>query len=355
MKYAAVVLRNIKNPCGSVDYEDACDALLSGGVFLEEVSLFSYEKDTELPLMLKRLLRDYNGVFVICDRVLEQSAKQALASLGASFEGVFGKAGKTLVAVLPAGKEGVEVVQQGMRIIDAHRNNSYLRVVLRAVSVPPEKLVAAIEKADAAAQGKLMLHRSEKRGSVRIEVIYDKDSPKMIADEVVRILATELKDYIYALEDVSIAERLVDTLKLHKLKVSTAESFTGGGVGRAIISVPGASRVFYEGLNTYDTKAKADRLGVSEYTLMSKGAVSEEVAYEMAAGLISQGHCDVAIATTGNAGPTAERDKPVGLCYIAIGTRERVRVFRFYLAGTREQITDTAINFALFLAFKEIT
>lgn len=354
MKYAAVVLRNIKNPFGSVDYEDACDALLSGGVFLEEVSLFSYEKDTELPLMLKRLLRDYNGVFVICDRALEQSAKHALASLGTVWEGVFGKAGKTLVAVLPAGKEGVKVVQDGMKIIDAHRNNSYLRVVLRAVSVPPEKLVSAIEKADAAAQGRLMLHRSEKRGSVRIEVIYDKDTPKMIADEVVRILASELKDYIYALEDVSIAERLVDTLKLHKLRVATAESFTGGGVGRAIVSVAGASRVFYEGLNTYESKAKAERLGVSEYTLMSRGAVSEEVAYEMAAGLIAQGHCDVSIATTGNAGPTAERGTPVGLCYIAIGTKERVRVFRFYLSGSREQITDTAINFALFLAYKEI-
>ena len=354
MKYAAVVLRNIKNPFGSVDYEDVADALLSGGVFLDEVSLFSYEKDTELPLMLTRLLRDYNGVFLICDRVLEGSAVNALKGFGAEMNGPFGMAGETLVAVLPAGSEGVAVVRDGMKTIDAHRNNSYLRVVMRAVSVPPEKLVSAFTKAEVAAQGKLMLHRSEKRGSVRIEIIYDRETPKMIADEVVRILATELKDYVYALDDVSIEERLVDTLKLHKLKIATAESFTGGGVGRAIVSVPGASRVFYEGLNTYDSKAKAERLGVSEYTLMSKGAVSEEVAYEMAAGLIAQGHCDVSVATTGNAGPTAEKDKPVGLCYIAVGTKERVRVFRFYLSGTREQITDTAINFALFLAYKEI-
>lgn len=354
MKYAAVVLRNIKNPFGSVDYEPVADALLSGGVFLDEVVLFSYENDRELPLMLTRLLRDYNGVFLICDRALCESAKGALLTFGASFEGYFGRAGETLVAVLPTGEEGVAVVRESMRLIDGHRNNSYLRVVLRAISVPRETLMAAISQAEEAAQGSLMIHTSEKYGCVRIEIIYDRATPKMIADEVVRIFASELKDSMYALEDVTIQQRLFDTLNLHRLKIATAESFTGGAVSGAIVSVPGASKVFYEGLNTYDSKAKAERLGVSEYTLMSKGAVSEEVAYEMAAGLLAQGHCDVAIATTGNAGPTAEKNKPVGLCYIAVGTKERVRVFRFQLAGDRERITKTAVNLALFLAYKEI-
>lgn len=354
MKYAAVVLRNIKNPFGSVDYEEVADALLAGGVFLEEVVLFSYENDTELPLMLKRLLRDYNGVFVVCDRALIPSAKSALESFGAAFEGSFGMAGETLVAALVAGEEGVSAVREGMKRIDAHRNNSYLRVVLCAISVPQETLVSALQQAEEAGQGKLTIHASEKFGCVRVEMIYDKDTPKMIADEVLRILASELKDCLYALEDVSIAERLLETLTLHRLKIAVAESFTGGAVSKAIVSVPGASKVFYEGLNTYDSKAKAERLGVSEYTLMSKGAVSEEVAYEMAAGLIAQGHCDVSIATTGNAGPTAEKDKPVGLCYLAVGTKERVRVFRFQLAGDRERVTRTAVNLALFLAYKEI-
>ena len=178
----------------------------------------------------------------------------------------------------------------------------------------------------------------------------------MTADEVVRILAEGLKEYVYAMEDVSLAERFVAALKLHKLHVSTAESFTAGGVGREIVRVPGASAVFYEGINAYDNKAKHERLGVSEFTLMDKGAVSVETAYEMAAGLLKQGHCDVAIATTGIAGPDADgTNKPVGLCYIAVGTREKVRVFRFRLSGDRETVTRTAINLALFLAYKEIS
>ena len=178
----------------------------------------------------------------------------------------------------------------------------------------------------------------------------------MTADEVVRILATDLKDYVYAMEDVTLAERLVEALKLHRMHVSTAESFTAGGVGRAIVRIPGASRVFFEGINAYDNKAKKERLHVNEYTLMSKGAVSDETAYEMAAGLLREGNCDLAIATTGIAGPEADgTNKPVGLCFLAVGTRERVRVFRFQLAGDRETVTRTAINYALFLAYKEIS
>ena len=154
----------------------------------------------------------------------------------------------------------------------------------------------------------------------------------------------------------SLAERFVAALKLHNLHVSTAESFTAGGVGREIVRVPGASAGFYEGITAYDNKAKHERLGVSEFTLMDKGAVSDETAYEMAAGLLKQGHCDVAIATTGIAGPDADgTNKPVGLCYIAVGTREKVRVFRFRLSGDRETVTRTAINLALFLAYKEIS
>ena len=154
---------------------------------------------------------------------------------------------------------------------------------------------------------------------------------------------------------MSVAERLFETLKLRRLRISTAESFTGGGVGRALVRIPGASSVFFEGLNTYDNKSKCERLGVSDFTIKNKGAVSDETAYEMAAGLIARGNCDVAVATTGVAGPTAAgTDKPVGLCFIAVGTKERVRVFRFRLAGDRETVTETAVNLALFLTYREL-
>ena len=144
-------------------------------------------------------------------------------------------------------------------------------------------------------------------------------------------------------------------LKLRGKKISVAESFTGGGIARRIVSVSGASEVYFEGLNTYDERSKIKRLGVSDFTLGSRGVVSDQVAYEMALGLLNTGDCDLSIATTGLAGPKSDKSGlPVGVCYIAIGTKERVTVYRYKLDGSRDEITEKAINYALFLACKRL-
>ena len=79
--------------------------------------------------------------------------------------------------------------------------------------------------------------------------------------------------------------------------------------------------------------------------------MSEKTAYEMALGLLNTNHTDIAIATTGLVGPKSDRSMlPVGLCFIAVGTKERILVYRYKFDGDRENITKTAINYALFLA-----
>ena len=107
MKYAAVVLRNKKNPVDAVEYAPVCDALLSGGVFLDEVVMLPYEEADALMAALSRLLIDCGGVFLICDKPLLRSAFGAFEAMGASFEGSFAHMKETgrLVAVFPAGEE----------------------------------------------------------------------------------------------------------------------------------------------------------------------------------------------------------------------------------------------------------
>ena len=137
--------------------------------------------------------------------------------------------------------------------------------------------------------------------------------------------------------------------------MSVAESFTGGGLAKRIVSVSGASEVYFEGLNTYNENAKIKRLGVSPYTLGTVGAVSEKTAYEMALGLLNTGDCDIAVATTGLAGPKSDKSMlPVGYCCIAVGTKERICVYQYKFDGDREEITQKAINYALFLAYKRL-
>ena len=142
--------------------------------------------------------------------------------------------------------------------------------------------------------------------------------------------------------------------------MSCAESFTGGGVGRRIVEIPGASEVYYEGLNTYSNESKKERLGVKESTLQTEGAVSAETAKQMANGLMWRGHCNIAVSTTGIAGPKSDNtSKPVGLCYIAVAVKDGLTfkgttAYKYNILGDRKTITETAINYALFLAYRSI-
>lgn len=150
---------------------------------------------------------------------------------------------------------------------------------------------------------------------------------------------------VYEFNGKSLENELVKLLKARNLKMSVAESFTGGGIARRITSVSGASEIYFEGLNTYNAQSKIKRLGVSKETLEKWGAVSKETAYEMACGLLNTGDCDVAIATTGLAGPNSDvSGKPVGFCYLAVGIKNEVTVYEYLFKGDRQEITEQAIN-----------
>ena len=233
-------------------------------------------------------------------------------------------------------------------------DKSYLRAYIKTVGAPNDKISDAIAKAkEVCADADFCV--SEAYGDCTVEIIYAPDMPKSALDGIMRAVLMVINDYVYALEDITLAERFVQLLKLRKMRISVAESFTGGGVGKKLVEVPGVSEVFFEGLNTYSNESKKMRLGVKETTLKQYGAVSKQTAAEMAEGLIMTGNCDVSISTTGIAGPNSDNtNKPVGLFYIGIATKENVQVYEYNLKGSRKSITETAINFALFLAYKSI-
>ena len=188
-----------------------------------------------------------------------------------------------------------------------------------------------------------------------IQIHCAETTSKMLLDDVVRFAVETLDASLYALGDATLEEQVVSLLKLRGKRLSVAESFTGGVLSRRIVSVSGASEVFFEGLNTYNELSKIKRLGVRPETLQTKGAVSEQTAYEMAVGLLNTGDCDMAIATTGLAGPNSDGSGlPVGLCFIAVGSRERIRVYQYNFSGSRKEITEKAINYALYLAYKQL-
>lgn len=217
-----------------------------------------------------------------------------------------------------------------------------------------EDLTAAVEEAALLSDGGFKWSVKEDCGDFTLSLLFEHYDKNNGAD-VIRFIVSKLKDSIYAENDVTLAGRLFDMLKLYKLRLSAAESFTGGRVISSVIENPGASQYVYEGIVAYSNESKESRLGVKYQDLKEFGAVSSRVAYEMAAGLLKDGNADIAIATTGIAGPSSDgTDKPVGLCYIAVGMKDGVHTYRFDLGGTRERITETAKNTALFLAIKKL-
>jgi nicotinamide-nucleotide amidase len=136
------------------------------------------------------------------------------------------------------------------------------------------------------------------------------------------------------------------------LWVACAESCTGGLVAAAITEIPGSSDPFERGFVTYSNLAKIEMLGVSESTLRAFGAVSRDVALEMAEGALARSKADVAVAVTGVAGPGGEsEDKPVGLVHFGCSARagETRHVERRFGALSRAEIRAAAVEQALAL------
>ena len=121
----------------------------------------------------------------------------------------------------------------------------------------------------------------------------------------------------------ALARSLLDLCRMRKLTIATAESCTGGLIAGALTDIPGSSDVVDRGFVTYSNEAKRAMLGVDASTLATFGAVSKETATQMAVGALERAGVDLAVATTGIAGPGgAVPGKPVGLVHLAAAARD---------------------------------
>jgi len=138
-------------------------------------------------------------------------------------------------------------------------------------------------------------------------------------------------------------EKLVRLLKNKNLKIAAAESCTGGAFMASIVKVPGASGVLPGGLVTYCDDAKVNQLGVNKEIIKIFGAVSREVAIEMAMEVRIKFGADVGVAVTGFAGPDGDR---VGEVHFAISVKnEAFHTMRRFVGISRSEVIDTSVTF----------
>ncbi len=141
-----------------------------------------------------------------------------------------------------------------------------------------------------------------------------------------------------------------------KETVSVAESCTGGLLGVALTELSGSSAYFLGGVQAYSNTIKSGVLGVASESISSFGAVSEEVALEMALGVTSLMGSNWGISITGVAGPTGGTvDKPVGTVWVAISNQRGVRSQRLALIGNRLDVRQKSVSFALEMFFEYLS
>ena len=154
---------------------------------------------------------------------------------------------------------------------------------------------------------------------------------------------------------MNLEEKIVRELQNRGYTITTAESCTGGLLAGRILNVSGASAVYNEGHITYSNEAKERLLGVSHDTLEQFGAVSEQIAAEMALGAARVASANVGLSTTGIAGPSGGTpEKPVGLVYVGCCIDGDVTVKECRFFGNREENRNAAVEAVLELLIDEL-
>lgn len=189
------------------------------------------------------------------------------------------------------------------------------------------------------------LHVSILPASPQVELII-RGNPELV--ENAENLTRSRFDNVLPKNCMSLAEAVLHEAKTHNVKISCAESCTGGLIGAALTDIAGSSESFNGSAVTYSNEAKQKILGVKSETLKNFGAVSQECALEMAEGAIKIYDSDFAVSVTGIAGPDGgSESKPVGLVYFGLASREKSAAFKKVFPGNRNEIRTRTVRFAL--------
>lgn len=165
-----------------------------------------------------------------------------------------------------------------------------------------------------------------------------------LIEPVIISIKRRLGENIYGEDDDSLESVLAELLIKKNMTIAVAESCTGGLLSATLVNYAGISKVFIDGAVTYSNEAKIKRLGVKKDTLDKYGAVSSQIAIEMAEGIAKTANTNIGLSTTGIAGPDGgTTDKPVGLVYIGMYLNGVTKTKQLNLLGNREKIRTKTV------------
>lgn len=233
------------------------------------------------------------------------------------------------------------------------------QITIRTFGIPEEKLFSSLIPD--------LWKNLEKWGQVSsypqtigIDIVISFDATneqkKIIEDEIKNYVSkSKLLPYIWQWGTLSLPELIVKKAKEKNIKIAFAESCTGGLTSSKITDVSGSSEIYMGSAITYSNESKVSLLGVQVETINKHGAVSLEVAKEMAEGALDQFDCDLTISYTGIAGPTGGSvEKPVGTVAIGIANKNKAHSKIFEMKGERLKLKNRFSEQGLLLLLSEI-
>lgn len=207
--------------------------------------------------------------------------------------------------------------------------------VVSVVNFPESSLALTIEKWEDQLPKNITLSYLPIANRVKLKLTNTGNNLENVKEELeieVQKVLELIGDHVIATHHEGIEYILHDLLIKNMMTVSTAESCTGGALSELITSVSGASQYFTGGVIPYDYHQKTKILGVKEETIQSKTVVSEEVAQEMSKGLQDLFHADIAISTTGVAGPNSDEfNSEIGTVFYSIRVKDSEQTFKLFL------------------------
>ena len=151
-------------------------------------------------------------------------------------------------------------------------------------------------------------------------------------------IANTVSDYYYTFSEYNLEEVVVNNLIKHQFTIATAESCTGGLIGNRITEVPGSSNVYKGSIVAYSNSVKINNLGIDKNNLEKYGAVSREIAGEMARQVRKTFNSKIGVSTTGIAGPGGgTKEKPIGLVYVALSSKEDLVIKKYNFHSNRNK------------------
>jgi len=182
------------------------------------------------------------------------------------------------------------------------------------------------------------------------------DTLKADTDAEVKKVLPMIGRYVYGYDDDLLEEVIGRILVDNEMTIATAESCTGGYLGHLLTSIPGSSRYYMGGIIAYDNEVKMQELNVNEDTLAAYGAVSEQTVIEMANNMMEKFDTDIALATSGIAGPGGGTpDKPVGTVWLACASKQGTTTKLLQLAKDRAVNIKYSASAALHLAWQTLS